>query len=409
MAITRKLRQPKTNSKIAQKVSKNSKTIAKAAETQLKKVKKACQKLWDDKKVEIGQVLSEVQYLKVEAINGDKIDFKTKTGAIWTMGGQTFLEKLAENSFSADHYDREVTVCMTELANIMSSNRGTVFKAVFSKKLQETNVQNQLAEIDFDSLSDSKKLDEISKNIFAGETREIVGYAVGGDNVLGRTHVIDLDAPLENNSRQVDHRTIQSIIIKNVKYTLGKKKAQAAAEQAAAANWDHTKIAVGNWFSYIKYYKVTAFEGDNVVLTDQKTGEEIVIGKENVSEEIHNGNVYDTVEKVCRQDMIDIMSNAKNTVMTVSFTKKIDLSYIQDILKGATKAQFENKKQLKELSKQLINGKDHKMTCYLAGEQNNLLGRSVVIDLNAEGDGYKMIDHRTIYEVIVNNTLYKLK
>lgn len=75
---------------------------------------------------------------------------------------------MAQDSFSADHYDSEVTVCMTELANILSSNKGTVFKAVYSKKLQENKVQDQLAGIDFDSLSDSKTLSEISKEIFGG-------------------------------------------------------------------------------------------------------------------------------------------------------------------------------------------------------------------------------------------------
>jgi hypothetical protein len=40
---------------------------------------------------------------------------------------------------------------------------------------------------------------------------------------LGRTLVVDLNAPNSNNIRQVDHRTIEFIIFRNVKYTLGKK------------------------------------------------------------------------------------------------------------------------------------------------------------------------------------------
>jgi hypothetical protein len=60
MAITRKLRATKNSSQICSKVSKNSKVIAQAAKTTLTKVKKACQQLWDEKKIEIGQILSEV-------------------------------------------------------------------------------------------------------------------------------------------------------------------------------------------------------------------------------------------------------------------------------------------------------------------------------------------------------------
>jgi hypothetical protein len=37
--------------------------------------------------------------------------------------------------------------------------------------------------------------------------------------------VIDLNAPIYNNIRSVDHRSIDYIIFKNVKYQLGKKAA----------------------------------------------------------------------------------------------------------------------------------------------------------------------------------------
>ena len=42
------------------------------------------------------------------------------------------------------------------------------------------------------------------------------------ENNLGRSLVIDLKSDSANKFRQVDHRTIESIIFKNVKYVLGK-------------------------------------------------------------------------------------------------------------------------------------------------------------------------------------------
>ena len=47
---------------------------------------------------------------------------------------------------------------------------------------------------------------------------------------MGRSLVIDLQAQSDVGFRQVDHRTIQSIILRNVKYSLGKKSTLASLE-----------------------------------------------------------------------------------------------------------------------------------------------------------------------------------
>ena len=146
--------------------------------------------------------------------------------------------------------------------------------------------------------------------------------------------MIDLNAPRDNNIRQVDHRTIQSIIFKNVKYSLGKKSTNEELplkHSSEEARWNTSLVTVGDWFSYISYYKVISIEGNNVVLrstADENGDNEIVIPKENISEEIVNGHVFDNIEKVTRSEMVEKMINAKATVMTVNFRKKIDLSFI---------------------------------------------------------------------------------
>lgn len=52
---------------------------------------------------------------------------------------------------------------------------------------------------------------------------ETTGHLLECENNLGRSLIVDLNAPKANNIRSVDHRTIQFIIFKNVKYSLGKK------------------------------------------------------------------------------------------------------------------------------------------------------------------------------------------
>lgn len=50
----------------------------------------------------------------------------------------------------------------------------------------------------------------------------MVCHLVECDTNLGRSVVVDLSAIPGKNIRQVDHRTIDFIIFKNVKYSLGK-------------------------------------------------------------------------------------------------------------------------------------------------------------------------------------------
>ena len=66
-------------------------------------------------------------------------------------------------------------------------------------------------------------MNQFAKSTTEGEDCELVCHLLESDNKLGRSLVIDLNAPAKNNFRQVDHRTISSIIYKNVKYELGKR------------------------------------------------------------------------------------------------------------------------------------------------------------------------------------------
>ena len=45
-------------------------------------------------------------------------------------------------------------------------------------------------------------------------------FLLSSEGNLGRSSVIDLDAPHGKNYRQIDHRTLESLIINNKKYIL---------------------------------------------------------------------------------------------------------------------------------------------------------------------------------------------
>jgi hypothetical protein len=102
----------KTNkNKTEIKVSSNSKTIAKAQ----KLSKPAKEHKWERKQVKDGDYFSCHQYMKVVKISGDTIKLQNDRGESLEIS----KEVLICDSFSADHYEKEVRCTMTELSEIL--------------------------------------------------------------------------------------------------------------------------------------------------------------------------------------------------------------------------------------------------------------------------------------------------
>lgn len=78
-----------------------------------------------------------------------------------------------------------------------------------------------------------------------------MGHLVDKEREMGRSLIIDLED--NNRFKQVDHRTIQSIILRNVKYNLGKKSTLNTLVpfdgDTQKPKWDLSKLSVGDWFS----------------------------------------------------------------------------------------------------------------------------------------------------------------
>jgi hypothetical protein len=56
--------------------------------------------------------------------------------------------------------------------------------------------------------------------IIHGEQACCTGFLVDSEGKLGRSTIIDLSEPYGKGFKQVDHRSIEFLIIKNVKYTV---------------------------------------------------------------------------------------------------------------------------------------------------------------------------------------------
>ena len=127
---------------------------------------------------------------------------------------------LHKNCWSADHYETQMPCTMTELANILNFCRDTILKVGFKKQLDAKVIASKL-----ENLKNKKSdLNEIAKGLIKGEQCEIVGHLIESDNQLGRSVIVDLNKPVSSNIRQVDHRSIDYIIFRNVKYYLDSRR-----------------------------------------------------------------------------------------------------------------------------------------------------------------------------------------
>ena len=170
--------------------------------------------------------------------------------------------------YSADHFKNEVSLTMTELAEVLQSMDDNVFTIKFKTKVNEEDVVKQLAAKKAADLKPGAALNSFAKELASGKDHEMVCYLLKVENNLGRSLVIDLSSDSDNKFRQVDHRTIEHIIFKNTKYVnkKGAKKGEVEPWKKGEPLWDTKKLAVGNWFSGTKYYKTKNVDcpGDRV-------------------------------------------------------------------------------------------------------------------------------------------------
>jgi hypothetical protein len=195
--------------------------------------------------------------------------------------------------WSADHFDKEVKCGMTDLSLILEQCSDTIFKVQFKKKINEKEVEEKLAKVKPADLKKADVVKKLSKDIIEGESVEITGHLVESDNNLGRSLIIDLNAPMASNFRQVDHRTIEYIIYRNVKYTLGKKAASSdefpLKYDKNAVKWTSSNLAVGNWFSSVSYYKVKSItDKDNCQVVTPQSSAELMMSRDIMEYEMNS-------------------------------------------------------------------------------------------------------------------------
>lgn len=199
----------------------------------------------DDLKV--GDRLACVQYYtctKTADENGNGYySLKTEEGS----SSLVAPDVLSSEFWSAEQFSETKDVTQTAIIERFLDARDSVFSATFNKKLTPKDIEQQLAAVTAGDLSSKKKRTALAKKLLEGEERTIKGYLVKSEPTYARSLVIDLEVKVADPSkivakdrgndsddekegkhfdprhRQIDHRTLSTLIIKNVRYRVKSK------------------------------------------------------------------------------------------------------------------------------------------------------------------------------------------
>lgn len=186
------------------------------------------------KELKKGEKLSETQYYSVigtgKRSGKDYVELSTDEGTTIILD-PAYVEKYTSSSHQ---YSQEKTISRTEAASLFIASTNTAITVNFNKQVDEKaakqemyelypNKGKMISEADF-----KKKIDASVKSILSGKERTIIGRHYGSVNEFGRVNFVDMEVERDNSKdfdnrmRQVDPRSINWMIIKDVKYKIKK-------------------------------------------------------------------------------------------------------------------------------------------------------------------------------------------
>lgn len=172
--------------------------------------------------LQVGQFLSRTSYMKVIEVyfaNGS-VKVENEDGMQWNIGN----EIVARECFTANQFTEERTVTRTELIRIFGTVGDAVYTVNYNKQPKVEDAFDAVA--NNGKLKSNAEMKKLLKEKMKGEERTLIGYTIKLEPEWGRSMVVDLECTDKNakggrdNIRQVDHRTLNWLIFKNVRYVV---------------------------------------------------------------------------------------------------------------------------------------------------------------------------------------------
>jgi len=185
------------------------------------------------KKLTKGSILSETSFFIVKEVKKNEVLVTDEHGNDVTVSN-IYVDNVLK---SADAFDKTEELNKTSLADLLLNNPRTAMTVAFIKASSEKSAKAYKAEKEaaiakiksaglgqIEGLLNDLIENPITKTI-PGELRVIKGRHNGEQDQAGRVHFVDMEqakgtGTYDTRLRQVDPRTIQYIILDNVKYIL---------------------------------------------------------------------------------------------------------------------------------------------------------------------------------------------
>lgn len=175
----------------------------------------------DINKIEVGDIFSRHSYGSIIQKERGSIKVKNEEGYEWTVSND-IVEK--EFSFSGQIVE-EKEVTRTEIIEIFKMHPRFALSVNFNKKVNAPDVKKALYELYPNKgqiLSEAnfkKAVNAAVSSALVGEERTMIGYHTSAVDNTGRIIFTDMKAS-DGRPRQVDPRTINWLIVDNIKYTV---------------------------------------------------------------------------------------------------------------------------------------------------------------------------------------------
>ena len=171
---------------------------------------------------------------------------------------------------------------------------------------------------------------------------------------------------------------------------------------------DAANLTPGDRLSRIAYYEVVELQDDGVLVLQNEQGFQFRVSKGVVEAEMYSAHQFSEQKKVNKTEMVRIFENVGDAVFTVRFLKQAKADDLVSSL-SSTDTTAMGAKALKDFAKELLKGEERTLVGYMV-EPQTALGRSRVVDLNVPAGQHnlRLVDHRTISELVVKGVRYHL-